>query len=80
MKVNLSLSIEDAQRLRRILHDLRASLVVCENSMNWRDVGSVAPAYSLDDIILIEDLGADLIEQLEDVTQQTYFAGCCHVF
>ena len=51
MKYFINLTAEDAMRLRRILHDLRQSLVVVESSMSWRNVGSLAPEYSLDDIV-----------------------------
>lgn len=80
MKYFINLTAEDAQRLRRILHDLRQSLVVVESSMSWRNVGSLAPEYSLDDIVFIEDLRAQLSAQVDEDENENHFAGFCHVY
>ncbi|MBR5594615.1 MAG: hypothetical protein IKS96_02740 [Fibrobacter sp.] len=80
MKYFINLTAEDAQRLRRILHDLRQSLTVVESSMSWRNVGSPAPEYSLDDIVFIEDLRALLAAQVDEDETETHFAGFCRVY
>ena len=80
MKINLSLSIEDAQRLLRILHDSRHAMSVVNSSMTWGFSGIHSVRFSLDDIILIEDLQCMILEKLDEDNQPTYFAGCLEMF
>lgn len=80
MKYFINLTAEDAQRLRRILHDLRKSLAVVESSMSWRNVGSPAPEFSLDDVVFIEDLRAQLAAQVDEEESENHFAGFCRVY
>lgn len=80
MKYFINLTAEDAQRLRRILHDLRKSLAVVESTMSWRNVGSPAPEFSLDDIVFIEDLRSQLSAQVDEDENETHFDGFCRVY
>lgn len=80
MNIAISMTIEEAQRLRRLLHSFRGSLAVVESSMSWRNVGAPAPEFSLDDIVFIEDLRAQLAAKVDDFESAEHFAGCCHTF
>lgn len=80
MNINLSLSVEDAQRLVRILNDTRRALSADVRSMLWVLVGEPSPKFNLDDIILMEDLRADVAQRLEDDIPETHFCGYCNSF
>lgn len=80
MKINLSLSIEDAQRLLRILHDTRHALSVNASSMSWMFRGSSSVSFNIEDIVFIEDLQCELLEKLDEDNLPTHFAGCLEMF
>ena len=80
MKVKLSLSVEDAQRLQRILHSTRAALSVLPSSYTWGIPGVSSIEFDLSDIVLMEDVQIELLDQLNEENQPTHFAGCCNVF
>lgn len=80
MNVNLNFSPTDALRLQRILHALRMSLSLVEENMNWKNVGSPSAEFTLDDIIFIEDLRAQLAASIEEEEATTRFAGYCNIF
>lgn len=80
MKINLSLSIEDAQRLLRILHDVRHVLSVNAASVTWGIPGVPDLSLDLSDIVLMEDIQCDLLEKLDEDNLPTHFAGCLQVF
>ncbi len=80
MKVKLSLSVEDALRLQRILHSTRAALSVLPSSYTWGIPGVDSLKFDLSDIVLIEDIQSDLLEKLEEDNQPTHFAGCLVMF
>ena len=80
MKVKLSLSVEDAQRLQRILHSTRAALSVLPSSYTWGIPGVSSIEFDLSDIVLMEDVQIELLDQLNEENQPTYFAGCLEMF
>lgn len=80
MKINLSLSIEDAQRLLRILHDTRHAMSVNASSMSWMFRGASSVSFSIEDVVFIEDLQSELLEKLDEDNQSSRFAGCLQVF
>lgn len=80
MKVNLSLSIEDAQRLQRILASVRTALSVLPSSYNWGIPGVASLSFDLSDIVLMEDLRCDLRNKLDEDNLPTHFAGCLQIF
>ena len=80
MKVNLSLSVEDALQLQRFLFDLRHALVVNASSMLWTIPGVPGPSYDISQVVLMEDLQCTIAEAVDDVADRVKFAGCCHSF
>lgn len=76
MNAQLNLTPEEAQRLRRLLHDFRAAMTVSPNSMSWRNAGADVPQFSIDDVIFIEDLRSQLATFLDDEAERVRFAGC----
>ena len=79
MNAQLNLNPEEAQRLRRLLHDFRAAMNVCPGSLLWRNYGAGVAQFSIDDVIFIEDLRSQLASFLDDEASRIHFAGCCHV-
>jgi len=80
MKVNLTLSVEDALQLQRFLYDLRHAVVVDAQSMLWRIPGSPSPSYDISQIIQMEDLQNTLAAAVDDVADRVHFAGCLECF
>lgn len=80
MKVKLSLSVEDALRLQRILHSTRTALSVLPCSYTWGIPGVSSISFDLSDVMLMEDVQIELLDQLNEENQPTHFAGCCNVF
>ena len=80
MNALLNLTPEEAQRLRRLLHDFRASLAVSPGSLSWRNFGEPIPQFSIEDIIFLEDLRCQLATFLEDEASRVHFAGCCNIY
>ena len=76
MNAQLNLTPEEAQRLRRLLHDFRAAMNVCPGSMSWQNYGAGVPQFSIDDVIFIEDLRSQLATFLDDEAERVHFAGC----
>lgn len=69
MSLTFKLSLTEARRLARLLHTFRLSLAVCDQSAQWRNVGDPATIYSLDDIILIEDVRATITEAADEACE-----------
>lgn len=80
MKVNLSISIEDALQLQRFLFDLRHALVVNASSMLWTIPGVPDTSFNIDQVVLMEDLQCTIAEAVDDVAERVSFAGCCCTF
>ena len=80
MKVDLSLSVEDALQLQRFLFDLRHALVVNASSMLWTIPGVPATSYDISQVVLLEDLQCTIAEAVDDVADRVKFAGCSHSF
>lgn len=78
MVINLSYS--EASRLASILANYRHSLSIHAESMTWRNVGDSCTSYTIDDIVFMEDVRAQLIAATEEDEQLSHFAGCCKVF
>lgn len=69
MSLTFQLSLTEARRLARLLHSFRLSLAVCDQSAQWRNVGDPATTYSLDDIILIEDVRSTITEAADEACE-----------
>lgn len=69
MSLTFQLSLTEARRLARLLHTFRLSLAVCDQSAQWRNVGDPATTYSLDDILLIEDVRAIITEAADEACE-----------
>lgn len=80
MKVNLSLSVEDALQLQGFLYDLRHSLSVNGQSMLWSIPGFYGPKYDISQIIQLEDFQCMIAEAVDEVEDHIHYAGCCGVF
>lgn len=80
MKVNLTLSVEDALRLQRVLFDCRHAMSVNAGSMRWVFLGNPDVSFDIADIILMEDVQCDLIAAIDEEADRVHFAGNCKVF
>ena len=80
MKVNLSMSVEEALQLQRFLHDLRHALVVDAEKMQWTIPGMASPSYDISQVIAMEDLQCSIVEAVDDVVDHVHFAGCLECF
>lgn len=80
MKVNLTLSVEDALQMQRFLYDLRHAAVLDAQSMLWRIPGVPDASYDISQVVLMEDLQCSLAEAVDDVADRVHFAGCLECF
>ena len=80
MKINLSLSVEDALQLKRFLYDLRHTLSVNAQAMQWRISGIDSISYDISQVVLMEDIQCQLAEAVDDVADRVHFAGYLHCF
>ena len=80
MKINLSLTVEDAQRVLRILHDTRHALTANAASATWGIPGVPDINFDISDVILMEDVMMSLLEAADKASDHVHFAGCCQVF
>lgn len=80
MKVNLTISVEDALQLQRFLYDLRHATVVDAQSMLWKIPGVPDSYYDISQVVLMEDLQCSLAEAVDNVADRVHFAGCCQVY
>lgn len=80
MKVQLSLSFEDALQLQRILFDCRHAMSVNASSMRWCFPGNPDVSFGIDDVILMEDVQCQLIAAVDGAAERVHFAGNCEVF
>lgn len=80
MKINLTLSVEDALQLQRILHDVRHVLSANAAALRWVIPGVSSISFGISQIILMEDVQSEIQSAVEDVQDVTHFAGCCKVF
>ena len=80
MKINLSLSVEDALQLQRILHDVRHALSANAAALRWVIPGVSSISFDISQIILMEDVQIEIMSAVEDVQDTSHFAGCCRTF
>lgn len=80
MKINLTLSVEDALQLQRILHDVRHALSANAQNLTWVIPGVSSISFNISQIILMEDVQIQIHSAVEDVQDVSHFAGCCKVF
>ena len=80
MKINLSLSVEDALQLQRFLYDLRHAAVVDAQSMLWKIPGRSETRYDIGQVILMEDLQSTIAAAVDEVADRVHFAGCLECF
>lgn len=76
MKVNLTLSVEDALQLQRFLFDYRHALSVNAEALRWQLLGVPGVSYDLTQIVLMEDIQCQISEAVDDVAERVHFAGC----
>ena len=80
MKVQLTLSVEDALQLQRFLFDYRHALSVDADKMRWQLLGVPGISYDLSQIVLMEDVQCQLSEAVDEVADRVHFAGYLECF
>lgn len=78
MKINLTLSVEDALQLQRILFDCRHAMAVNAVSLRWGFPGNPDVSFGIEDIVLMEDFQTEIIAAVDDIADHIHFAGCCN--
>lgn len=77
MKVQIELHADEAGRLARLINSFRRSLSVEALTATWRNLGDPSAHYSLDDIMLLEDVRHQLSEAVE--MQETFHIGSPYI-